>query len=206
MRQYLSKYFYRFSPSITNLIFDKRISGEDKEENQISVLEGLNLNDLEVKIKVYEDRVIGWFLDFAKKLSNEERDAGFIVLHISIAYIEGNQQFREGKLSKGTSTANFIKGVRRIFDKAHVPEEILKKYYQQIRCGLFHDGITKRDVSISGEYFDPLNYDNKKILINPHKFLSKVIEDFRGYIEELKFNQESRANFEKRWNLEIKNS
>jgi len=108
-----------------------------------------------------------------------------VILSITIAYIEGNQQFREGKMSENNSKKFFIKGVRRIFDKENVPEDILKDYYKQIRCGLFHDGMTRGNVVISGEFPDPLRYTNGIIKINPHKFLGKIKEDFQRYVSDL---------------------
>ncbi|MEI7719314.1 MAG: hypothetical protein WCI72_05580, partial [archaeon] len=152
----------------------------------------------------YQDRVNGWFLDFATALTRK-RDAGFVILSLAIGYIEGNQQFRDGSLSENKSCPFFIKGMRRIFDKALVPEKILKSYYKQIRCGLFHDGMTKKDVSISRDYPYPVDYRDGKITINPTKFLEKIKEDLVNYISELAHNETLRRNFESRRNLENKN-
>lgn len=199
---FISKNYYSFVPSLTGKLFDKRKGGCDLSEEQISQEGGLDISKTEIKIKVYEDRVAGWFLDFAKKLSDNEGDAGFIVLSIAVSYIEGNQQFREGKLSKNNSCNFFVRGMKRIFDKEEIPEEIIKKYYNQVRCGLFHDGITKKNVSISGGYNNPISYSAGKIFINPHKFLDKIILDFKLYISQLSENLNLRDNFERRWNLE----
>ena len=175
---------------LSGLIYNKRNS-----------IEGLNLNDIDTKIKIYEDRVKEWFLEIADRLKRDN-EAGFVILSIAVSYIEGNQQFREGKGSNGRSQEFFIRGMRRIFNKINVPERILKDYYKQIRCGLFHDGITKENVIISGEFQDPLRHINGIIRINPHKFLDKVKEDFRNYIIELENNKTLLDNFEKRFNLE----
>jgi hypothetical protein len=173
-----------------NKIYDKRNDGNI-----------LNPNDINNKIKIYEDRVSGWFLEIAEQLKSDN-EAGFVILSISIAYIEGNQQFREGKLSENSSRRYFVKGLRRIFDKENVPEDILKDYYKQIRCGLFHDGMTGNKVIISGDFQDPLRYINGIIKINPHRFFDKIKEDFRNYIQDLKQNIELQKKFEKRFDLE----
>lgn len=165
----------------------------------------LNMDDVKTKINIYEDRVKEWFLEIAERLK-KDNEAGFVILSIAISYIEGNQQFREGKDSNRQSQAFFIKGMRRIFDKADVPEEILKDYYKQVRCGLFHDGMTRKNAIISGEFPDPLRHINGVIRINPHKFLDKIREDFRNYIQELKSNKKLRKNFEKRFDFERRNS
>ena len=185
----ISKNYY----AINNEIYDKRnVNGSS-----------LNLNDVQTKIKIYEDRVSGWFLEIAEKLKSDN-EAGFVILSMAIAYIEGNQQFREGKMSENNSKKFFIKGVRRIFDKENVPEDILKDYYKQIRCGLFHDGMTRGNVVISGEFPDPLRYTNGIIKINPHKFLGKIKEDFQRYVSDLEqgYDKKLIENFVKRFDLE----
>lgn len=161
----------------------------------------LLLNEEKTKIKIYEDMVNGWFLKVAERLK-QDNEAGFVILSVAVAYIEGNQQFRESKLSKNNSKKFFIKGVRRIFDKENVPENILADYYSQVRCGLFHDGMTKKNVIISADFADPLRYLNGVIRINPHKFLDKIKADFESYIAELETNTTLRNNFIKRFDLE----
>ena len=93
----ISKNYY----AINNEIYDKRnVNGSS-----------LNLNDVQTKIKIYEDRVSGWFLEIAEKLKSDN-EAGFVILSMAIAYIEGNQQFREGKMSENNSKKFFIKGLK----------------------------------------------------------------------------------------------
>lgn len=88
-------------------------------------------NQLDTKILVYEDMVKTWFLEVGKylslknkvKLNGEEfstNEAGFVILQIAISYIEGNQQYREGKSSFPRDSENFfITGFRRIFNSKH---------------------------------------------------------------------------------------
>ncbi len=190
----ISKNYYVIPPEVTIV----RKHGSD---------ETLDINDIKTKIIVYEDRVKNWFLQIAENLK-KDNEAGFVILSIAIAYIEGNQQFRDGKSSHNQSKKFFIRGMRRIFDKANVPEPILKSYYDQIRCGLFHDGMTKKNVVISGDFPSPISYtgnqngQNSVIRINPHKFSDKIKEDFEKYISELKSDTELIKNFETRWRLE----
>lgn len=192
----LSKNYYVTPPDVT--VVRSHVSNDT-----------LDLSDIKTKILIYEDRVKTWFLEIAESLK-KDNEAGFVILSIAIAYIEGNQQFRDGKSSHNQSKKFFIKGMRRIFDKANVPESILKSYYDQIRCGLFHDGMTKKNVVISGEFPNPINYIGNQngqgglIKINPHKFLDKIKEDFEEYVSQLKDGSvpEIVRNFETRWSLE----
>jgi len=189
----LSKNFYYNDPNIENVVFDKRT---DKQMH--------SLQNTDTKINIYEDRVNTWFLKVAQKLKMN-REAGFVILSIAVAYIEGNQQFREGVSSHNKSKTFFIKGMRRIFDKEDVPEKVLLDYYQQIRCGLFHDGMTRKSVFIMDDLSTPISYNNGLIKINSHKFFDKIDADFKEYIAQLKVgNPVLKQNFEKRWALEQK--
>lgn len=53
-------------------------------------------DNIEHKIRIFEKQVNGWFLERASTFL-EEKDNGFIVLMIATAYIEGVEQYRQGK-------------------------------------------------------------------------------------------------------------
>ena len=156
--------------------------------------------DLNGKILVYEDRVKGWFLDFAKMLV-KEHDAGFIVMMICTSYLEGNQQFREGKTSKRESSKMLINSLKRIFRVEENPAIIL--FVEEVRHGLFHDGMTRKNVEINSSTTQPffISKDKSRISINPRLFLLVIEDDFENYISILKDskNENERENFEKCW-------
>jgi hypothetical protein len=159
--------------------------------------------NIETKILVYEDRVKAWFLDIANELK-KNNEAGFIILQIAVGYIEGNQQFREGKESKSASEKFFIKGMSRIFKRRGKNyKSFLKDFYKSVRCGLFHDGMTRGNVTISGQFKKDLRFSKREIKINPHKFLDTIYKDFENYIKQLKNknNRKLRKNFLKVMNL-----
>jgi|SRR3989344_2990026 len=175
----------------------------------------LDIRDIETKIDVYEDRVKTWFLDVAKylaikkkvKMDGEEFDtneAGFVILQIAISYIEGNQQYHEGKSSANKSKEFFVRGMRRIFCRRSVnSKKYLEEFYRQVRCGLFHDSMTRKKVTISGELKNKIRLTRNEIKINPYLFLDSVYNDFVKYIEKLrdKRSKKLRKNFELRWNM-----
>ena len=77
--------------------------------------------------------------------------------------------------------------------------------YKGVRCGMYHDGMARAGVLISGEFKDPLAYDpnNGMILINPHKVVKDLKIHFYTYIQSLRDpnNEEKRRNFERRFGL-----
>lgn len=159
-------------------------------------------DDVDAKILVYEDRLNGWFLKFAEDLIKVE-DSEFVVLMICIGYFEGNQQFRDGKSSKFESTIALEKALRRVFPE--IKEEIVNLIIDGARHGIFHDGMTKRDIWV--RYSSPVPFFETKIngnlwlTLNPKLILEKIREDFKEYIQLLKdkTNKKDREKFEKHY-------
>lgn len=158
----------------------------------------LKRDDLETKIEIYDDRVQGWFLEWGDKLK-AEHNAGFVVLMVATAYLEGNQQYREGRTSEGESKKFFVAAIQRIFS---LTEQQGRELYREVRCGLFHDGMTKHRVSIANEYPDALVVVGDEFRISPNKFLDAVRADMTSYIAALRAPNCTalRTNFERRWN------
>lgn len=164
----------------------------DEKTNQ-----NLNIRSINDKILVYERQVKGWFLDRATGLLKGDK-SGFIILMISISYIEGVEQYRRGNYSRRASKEFFTDGLRRIFDLDNIHINSLHDFYTQVRCGLFHTGMTQNKVIISREYRDPIDFtEPDTIKINPQKFLGKIKQDFNGYLIELRNpqNERLRNNF-----------
>ena len=140
-----------------------------KHHGEMMEIENEVDDDIDGKIKVYEDRVKGWFLRFSDELA-KERDAGFIVLMIALAYIEGNQQFRDGTTSRNTSTKTMIKALRRILRTNYKKDKILRKIVDFARNGLFHDGMTKKGLILNGSIAEHTlaTDDLTTIMINPN--------------------------------------
>ena len=159
-------------------------------------------NNIETKILVYEDRAKGWFLDFAKKLATEE-NSEFIVLMICMNYLEGNQQFREGKSSKESSTKTLKRALERIFPDTE--ESNLDYFIDKVRHGLFHDGMTKRGALLRyglNVPFFTFNMNGEDWMeIEPALFLKRLEEDLEDYIKLLKNknNKTERTNFEEHY-------
>jgi len=200
----ISKNYFYWEPPIGSMVFDQRNVNTFLKKGKKPVESALDFNDIETKILIYEDRVKEWFLEIGKKLK-QDNEAGFVILQIALSYIEGNQQFREGKTSQGKSKLFFRKAMKRIFNELfrnRNTDAILDKFYEQARCGLFHDGMTRRFVTISGEFENALIINDSNIMINPHKFLDKVYNDFEDYVTQLKNkdNKELIERFEKQWN------
>lgn len=169
------------------------------EKNQ----EYLNPNTIDDKIKIYERQVKEWFLNRASRVL-KGKDNGFIVLMISISYIEGVQQYINGRPSNGNSRVVFKQGLNRIFS-LNVDNTKLNNFYSQVRCGLFHNGMSGNQVIISYSYPQPIDFSEyDAIKINPKTLLNEIRKDFSNYIAILKdqTNVTERENFSRMFSVQ----
>ena len=82
--------------------------------------------------------------------------------------------------------------------KRIVPDEVLNDFYDQVRCGLFHSGMTRHKVIINNTFDEVIDFTELgAIKINPKKFLTEINLDFDNYIQTLRVstNQTERDKF-----------
>jgi hypothetical protein len=165
--------------------------------------EYLNPNSIDGKIIIYERQVKEWFLERASRLLKGENN-GFIVLMISTSYIEGVQQYINGQSSNRESKTVFKQGLNRIFSLS-VEDRKLNDFYSQVRCGLFHNGMSDNQVIISYSFPIPIDFSEyNTIKINPKTILDEIRKDFRNYISKLKkqANVTERENFNRMFSVQ----
>ncbi|SEV93384.1 hypothetical protein [[Clostridium] fimetarium] len=145
----------------------------------------LDPNDIDDKIFIYKRQVDEWFLSRAVSLCSEKNNS-FVVVMIATSYIEGVEQYRHGGLSNRKSKEYFLEGMRRIFRVQNVTDDQLSVLYKQLRCGLFHNGMSGDAVVLSHRFKINIEFSNRGTIdINPQLFLSDIIQDFEQYINDL---------------------
>lgn len=174
-------------------------SGTDEEV-------GKWLKDAGVMVDVYEDQLSGWLFQPANLLRKEKAaNAGFALLTLALSYIEGNQQFREGKRSDelygdGGSTGAFTRGCRRIFSAAKLQQDDWGAFFDKARCGAFHWTLLKPGVLINHDAPAAVMFDGAAFEVNPEKFLDAVERDFKAYVELLRsVSSDDRNRFLEFW-------
>jgi len=116
------------------------------EENSLAPWE-LRVGDFRVFYDVFEDQVLGWLVAPAKMMGSSQH-SGFAMLAVTLAYFEPVGQFLEGKAGK--SEAQFTLGMKAVFPAMAGADPILfSELYNQLRCGMFHRGITKGKVRVA---------------------------------------------------------
>jgi hypothetical protein len=164
-------------------------------------------SDFEAKVAVYAARVREWFLDVARdQVANGKSAADYVAVSIGLAYIEGVEQYRQGKSSKSRSRKWFKSSAKRIFPA--VPEDAIERLYENARCGLFHCGFTDGRTYLSHDYSQAIALNQDELQINPSLFIKAIDSDFTDYVKALldSNDRELRHRFEKLWDQRWENS
>jgi hypothetical protein len=102
---------------------------------------------IEDKIDVYEDQILGWLIAPAKLMLNHQH-AGFAILTLALTYFEPLGQFLPGESSRSVDC--FKRGFFSVYPNApSIDDSVIGVLYDQLRCGMFHRGITKALVQIT---------------------------------------------------------
>ena len=145
----------------------------------------LNPFIIDDKIYIYKRQVEEWFLNRAVSLCHRKNN-NFVVVMIATSYIEGIEQYRNGRLSHGHSKQYFSDGMKRIFGIQNVSDNQLKMLYKHLRCGLFHNGMSGDVVVLNRTLKGAIEFSNRGTIdINPRLFLAAILKDFQQYINEL---------------------
>jgi len=170
-------------------------------------------DNLETRVAVYEDQIRGWFHDPARILQKASDHAGFVLLLIAVNYVESYAIFRRGEDSNRQSRDFFLDAFKEIFfseaEDSRILDDAIDEFYDQVRCGLFHAGITRGKVVLTelprAVDIEVNNQTGKvvRIKIDPHKLLDEVEDHFSSYVMRLRDPNEAelRKNFDKAWNL-----
>ncbi len=143
----------------------------------ISTADLSNPPTFEDKVHVFERSVLGWQLEIADALINGSKaiaGSGYAVLSIVASYPEMIWQFVNGRESKGRSPVAFREGMALIFPSVDVADagwrDALDLIYEQVRCGLYHDGKARRRVVLSHDFAAPIEVSGSPphIRINPN--------------------------------------
>ena len=141
------------------------------------------------KIRIFEERVVGWQLD--PTLEMERIDwSGFARLSVLLSYFEMIEQHRRGESSDGDSGKVFSSGFGYVY-----PGTTFKHaddLYKRVRCGLYHESFARRGVVVTVEVADAFTFDqaSNTIVINPDRLLRDIQKNFDRYIAALRAGEE----------------
>jgi len=174
---------------------------------------------IEDRILLFADRVRGWQIDPALRCIQHDPHAGFAVLHIVVSYFEvigmiefdanthaylmtqdgdweGGKEFKAGLMSVLPELANH---------KSNQVRWFRNDFYIKVRCGLYHQSMTRSGIFISsqlaqanGYEFRDLGNQGCAIAINPHRLAERLSGHLTAFELRLRdpLNQKLRQRFD----------
>jgi len=144
-------------------------------------------------VNVFEDRISGRFLNVIR-LIEDYKWSGFAVLALDCMLIETLQQFREGvpETPPQKSKCYFIRFLTETSFGNYFNDDLAKKFYFQIRCGILHQTETKCSslIRISNDIpLVSLTKDKVGLVINRKKFHAQLVSEFNNYVGQLRENK-----------------
>ena len=175
-------------------------------------------------VDVFEDRMLNWLIEPAKKLLELEHGA-IAAVALALSYFEGIEIYYSGEDSVNRSKEFFRRGFQRVFvvDPSGVElyDKITDAIYIQARCGFAHDGLFRNRVFFSTALSKPITvtwpkkdgvFDTsgnfESVIINPHRFVDGIADHFARYVGELRSDTNAQlksaflAAVELRWGLD----
>ena len=177
---------------------------------------------IEDKVDVFEAQMRGWMLNQARALMVDQH-AGFAIMTLATTYFEPLATYVRGIDSEGRSKESFRFGFLYVFEEVAdqvqysgasnpqaVVNEIADECYRELRCGLFHEAITKSKVVLQRVpggpsiqfQVDKASEKVVRIIVDPWSFLPRVETHLADFVAKLRDPSETtlRANFETQWN------
>lgn len=152
------------------------------------------------KIEIFSERVLGWQIDVAEEMSRQffevlaqnaatkpMRHCAFAIVSVIISYFETIAQYLQGASSHQQSADFFGYGFRDVYPTSGLNESQIKKIYVDIRCGMYHSGLTRPGVHISGEHYPTFQCEkNGQVLLNPFTLVQDIKQHFLAYVVRLR--------------------
>lgn len=160
---------------------------------------------IEDKISLFSDRVRGWQLDIAEYLESHPH-AGFAILSIVSSYFEMFAKYEAGYTLETASKKYFKEGLKSVLGPhtqptGSIPDRALSLLYEEVRCGMYHAGITGPRVRLSGSTAAAIVLQGEAVTVNPHQLVMILQDHFSRYVSQLldPANDQRRRNFEARF-------
>jgi len=159
-------------------------------------------------IEIGRARIYGRYFDAVDLLIKAEeslpprkRRYGFVILAIDCLLVETIQAFKDGVIdTRKKSKKLFRKFLRNIpsFKSYFVDEKQANEFYEHIRCGILHQGETKKDSRVwsVGSFLQRTKHG---IIVNRTEFHKKLKNEYDRYLNDLIENTDPRLreNYQK---------
>jgi hypothetical protein len=118
--------------------------------------------------------------DFADKDSTSPlKESGYAILSIVSSYFEMVERLSTGIAStRGQAGKVFVRGFRRVYPCCSWTDEQIGDVFDRIRCGMYHDGMTRKDTLVSRFYPCGFRICGNELQTNPALVVSEIKQHF----------------------------
>lgn len=145
------------------------------------------------KIEMYvTKRQIGIAEHLAGEFHNEcstspLQESGYAILSIVLSYFEMIEEFSTGQSSERASADFFIRGFKKVYPATPLTDtQIRNSIYKLVRCGMYHDGMTKSQTRLSRHFVEGFAVIGSEVHVNPAKVVEEIKGHFARYVGRLR--------------------
>jgi hypothetical protein len=151
----------------------------------------IDWNNKEELIKIFKDRVDGFYLNPADDLNKKEY--GFVAGLVCVTLIDFIARISMGKHGRSRFEKWLCKNIPDFNEKDSNSSNrsLAKRFYEEFRNGLIHEGRIKKCGQFSYDFKNTVSVNDGIMLINPETLLKDLKKVFAEYIREVKENQEA---------------
>jgi hypothetical protein len=125
--------------------------------------------------------VYGFYLNPAKLLSQNDDDFGFACGLLCIATIDFLSRIAYPNEKVGDRIEQWLRNNIKEFEM----DDCARRFYEDFRCGLVHEGRIKPFGEFSFKAMQMITLQDEIMRVNPSILLEKVIESFQNYLNKL---------------------
>jgi hypothetical protein len=129
-------------------------------------------------------RLIGIAEILAREFENQcstspLKESGYAILSIVSSYFEMVERFSTGIPStRGKGEAVFVQGFRKVYPYCTWSKEQIGNVFDRIRCGMYHDGMTRKDTLVSRFYCCGFEICGDELHTNPALVVRDIKQHF----------------------------
>lgn len=133
-------------------------------------------------VNILRDRIQGRYIDQIDMLSGDINTNGFTIMALNCLLIEALYQFENGlKETKSSNKENYAKFLRKMDSNAFYNDEIAKKFYTNIRCGILHSAQTKEESRLTDREGFVATIENNVLIVSVKGVADLIKNHFDNY-------------------------
>ena len=174
-----------------------------RDYSNLKLAIGSNPQKWNTAVDILRDRIYGRFFDQINLLSGDIEANGFAIMALNCLLIETLIQFKDGirQIPPKQNQKEYASFLCAAFPNDFENQEVAKRFYQDIRCGILHSAQTSNKSRLSDGYFNTAARIEESVLVVSVARVTEILKEyFDSYSNKLLNPKENelRENFVKK--------